>query len=104
MIIYFAIEQCLIDRYGLSETETSGQYNWELNYDSFICDSVRSSAGDVLNAVKNLNEKYPGTQTEPFAICKAEISDKEFAEVINGVLSGAPLTLNVKIVEMTWIK
>jgi hypothetical protein len=95
--IYFAISQSMIDRNGLPETHTSGVFNWELTSDSFYASVIADSMGKVLDYVKPYAK-------EPFAICKANVSNEDVALAFATCLNGDRAKFQVKILELTWIK
>jgi hypothetical protein len=95
--IYFAVTLSMIEKQGLSETETSGVFNWELNHNNFFASVVADSAGKVLDFVKPYAK-------ETFAICKANVSDNDVANAFACALNGDTDDFQVKISEITWIK
>jgi hypothetical protein len=98
--LYFITNNFLIEKYGMNETY-DGRYCADLMQHSYFS-TLFESAGNALDYLKKQNKYIP---QEDYAICKAEVSNKENFSAFQSLISGCSMpSIKVHVLEMTWVK
>jgi len=94
--IYFVVSEEMSAKNGMPEKEKAGTFGYVLKNGTFFNFYVAESAGKLFDVVREHTK-------DPFAICRAIVSDIDIAAAVTCAVTGDTYSFDVIVDEVTWI-